>query len=297
MVYFTETDRKKEIGMHLSDKALLVHLSVSQWTARKLDKKATAIVSNKNVGNFNKTLLPTCNELGVIHKFTTEVRKAFYINTLPWGIDGTFILPSSNYLTYMNEFRTGRNKWLRYVDDLIAAYPQAVMDAERILNSGEHELFNPNEYPTAGELCSKFSMDIAVLPVPSSGDFRVELADAEFATIQSDIEQRVAESSAAAVKDVWQRLYDKVSWLHGRLADPKNAFHDATYKDAQDTCELLTRLNFTDDPNLEQMRKEMQQKLVKHHPESLRNDPVLRQDTADEAKAIMDKMSVFMGGL
>jgi hypothetical protein len=283
--------------MHLSDKALLVHLSVSQWTARKLDKKASAIISTKNVGNFNKTLLPTCNELGVIHTMTADIRKEFYRNTLPWGIEGTFILPSANYLSFMNDFRTSRNIWLDKVRTFITGYPQAVMDAQRILSAGSHDLYNPDDYPTASEISNKFRMDITVLPVPTAGDFRVELADAEFTSIQADIEQRVAESSAAAVKDVWQRLYDKVSWLQGRLADPKNVFHDATYKDAQDTCELLTRLNFTGDPNLEQMRKEMQNKLVKYHPDALRNDPVLRQDVADEAKKVMDKMSIFMGGL
>ena len=283
--------------MHLSDKALLVHLSVSQWTARKLDKKASAIISTKNVGNFNKTLLPTCNELGIIHTMTADIRKEFYRNTLPWGIEGTFILPSANYLSFMNDFRTSRNIWLDKVRTFITGYPQAVMDAQRILSAGSHDLYNPDDYPTVSEISNKFRMDITVLPVPTAGDFRVELADAEFTSIQADIEQRVAESSAAAVKDVWQRLYDKVSWLQGRLADPKNVFHDATYKDAQDTCELLTRLNFTADPNLELMRKEMQNKLVKYHPDALRNDPVLRQDVADEAKKVMDKMSIFMGGL
>jgi hypothetical protein len=44
------------------------------------------------------------------------------------------------------------------------------------------------------------------------------------------------------------------------------------------------------------MRQEVESKLIKH-PEALRNDPDLRRDTAAEAKAIMDKMSVFMGGV
>ena len=140
-------------------------------------------------------------------------------------------------------------------------------------------------------------MDLRVLPVPTAGDFRVELVAGEFESMKSDLEADLKEASTAAIKDVWQRLYDKVAWLQGRLADPKNTFNTSTYKDAQDTCELLTRLNFTDDPNLEAMRLEMQNKLVSYHPDALRNDPVLRQDTADEAKAIMDKMAVFMGGL
>ena len=60
---------------------------------------------------------------------------------------------------------------------------------------------------------------------------------------------------------------------------------------------LLPRLNFTDDPNLEAMRAEVEAKLIGHHPDALRNNLDLRQDAALEAKAIMDKMSVFMNGL
>jgi hypothetical protein len=44
------------------------------------------------------------------------------------------------------------------------------------------------------------------------------------------------------------------------------------------------------------MRRAVEDKLINHHPDSLRNDPDLRQDTADEARKIMDAMSVFMGG-
>ena len=45
------------------------------------------------------------------------------------------------------------------------------------------------------------------------------------------------------------------------------------------------------------MRREAEAKLFDVHPQALRNDPVLRTDTADKAKEIMDKMSVFMGGI
>jgi len=63
---------------------------------------------------------------------------------------------------------------------------------------------------------------------------------------------------------------------------------------AREICALLPRLNFTDDPNLESMRQEVEASLIKH-PDALRNDPDLRRDTAAQAKQIMDKMSVFMG--
>ena len=284
--------------MHLSDKALLVHLAISQWTARKLDKKATTELINlhgasMDSGRFNKSLLPTCNTLQRVHSETSIIRKDFYRNTLPWGIEGTFILPSANYLNFMTEFRKKRGQWESLVTDFLNEYEQAHLDAQHLLGS----LYNPKDYPTLDELTHKFNMGITVLPVPSKGDFRVELSDVEQDSVEKAIEERVAASSRAAMDDVWQRLYDKVTWLTDRLAKPENTFKDATYKDAQETCALLTRLNFTGDPNLEQLRRDAEAKLFNHHPESLRNDPDLQRDVLAEANEISRKMAAFMGGL
>ena len=284
--------------MHLSDKALLVHLGISQWTAKKLDKKASAEVARLNgatsdAGNYNKSLLPTCDKLTAVKQLTSDIRKEFYHNTLPWGIEGTFILPSDNYLSFMTEYRGKKARWDSLVADFIDGYEQAHLDAERLLSG----LYSSKDYPTVGELRLKFNMDLSVLPVPTAGDFRVELADGVVDEITANIEQRVAESSKAAIKDVWQRLYDKVSWLYGRLADVNTTFHDETYNDACELVKMLKRLNFTNDADLEQMRIEAERKLFAVHPQTLRNDPDVRIDTAAEAKAIMDKMGVFMGGL
>ncbi len=282
--------------MHLSDKALLVHLGVSEWVAKKLDKKASAEVALANgavskAGRYNKSLLPTCDLLEAVKTKTSAIRAKFYRNTLPWGIEGTYILPSANYLAFMTEFRKEKSQWESLVNDFLAEYPQARADAQQMLAG----LYNAKEYPSLGVLKKKFRMELSVLPVPTAGDFRVELANEEFSSIQADVEKRVAASSQAAMDDVWRRLYKKVEWLADRLSKPENTFHDATYQDARDTCAMLTRLNFTNDPDLETMRQEVEAKLVSHHPESLRNDPDLRNDTAAECKAIMDKMGAFMG--
>ena len=283
---------------HLSDRAVLVHLGVSQWTARRLDKRASAEIAklhgaDSRAGRYNKSLLPTCTSLAAVHQETTVIRKEFYQNTLPGGIEGTFILPSANYLPFMTEYRGKKGAWTHLTRTFFGEYEQGVLDAERLLGS----LFKASDYPTQAEMELKFNMDLTVLPVPTAGDFRAELTESEVGHITAEIEERVAQSSAAAVKDVWQRLFDKVSWLHGRLADPKTTFHDETYQDAKDLVSMLTRLNFTDDPELETLRSEAEKKLFSVHPQSLRNDPILRTDTAAEAKAIADKMAVFMGGM
>lgn len=282
--------------MNLNDRALLVQLSVSQWTARKYDKKATKEVADANgtttaVGRYNKSLLPMNDLLDNIHKKTTHIRQRYYDNTLPWGIDGTQMLPTSNYLQFMSDFRKERDEWNILVRNFVDHYDTLKEDAKRILGG----LYDPADYPSAVDIRQKFHMDMAVFPVPSA-DFRVSIASDELTRIQQDVERRVAEAQTNAMKDVWQRLFDRVKHMAEKLADPKAIFRDSMVENAREICALLPRLNFTDDPNLEALRQQVEASLIKH-PEALRNDPDLRRDTAAEAKAIMDKMSVFMGGL
>ena len=282
--------------MNLNDRALLVQLSVSQWTARKYDKKATKEVADANgtttaAGRYNKSLLPMNDLLDNIHKKTTHIRQRYYDNTLPWGIDGTQMLPTSNYLQFMADFRKERDEWNILVRNFVDHYDTLKEDAKRILGG----LYDPADYPSAVDIRQKFHMDMAVFPVPSA-DFRVSIASDELTRIQQDVERRVAEAQTNAMKDVWQRLFDRVKHMAEKLADPKAIFRDSMVENAREICALLPRLNFTDDPNLEALRQQVEASLIKH-PEALRNDPDLRRDTAAEAKAIMDKMSVFMGGL
>jgi hypothetical protein len=282
--------------MNLNDRALLVQLSVSQWTARKYDKKATKEVADANgtttaVGRYNKSLLPMNDLLDNIHKKTTHIRQRYYDNTLPWGIDGTQMLPTSNYLQFMSDFRKERDEWNILVRNFVDHYDTLKEDAKRILGG----LYDPADYPSAVDIRQKFHMDMAVFPVPSA-DFRVSIASDELSRIQQDVERRVKEAEQAALKDVWQRLFDRVKHMAEKLADPKAIFRDSMVENAREICAMLPRLNFSDDPNLEALRQQVEASLIKH-PEALRNDPDLRRDTAAEARAIMDKMSVFMGGL
>lgn len=284
--------------MHLSDKALLCNLSVRQWVARKLDKDASAQVARANnavgeSGRYNKSLLPSCNLLDKVKAKSAFIRAKFYKNTLPWGIEGTYILPSANYLAFMMDFRDEKNQWETLVKQFLDDYEDAQREAQHLLGN----LYNADDYPPLAMLARKFSMDMAIMPVPTAGDFRVELLDEEYKAIQEDVERRVAESSTAAMRDVWQRLYDRVEWLNNKLSDPEAVFRDTGYETCQEMCGLLTRLNFAEDPDLENMRRDAEAKLFRHHPESLRNDPDLRRDVAAESKAMMDKMSIFMEGL
>jgi len=281
--------------MKLTDKALLVQLSISQWSARKYDRKVTKEIltqhgASMGAGRFNKSLLPMNGYLDSVHKKATAIRQKYYTNTLPWGIEGTQMLPSANYLEFMTEFRKEKGEWESLVAEFISNYSRLKEDAKRLLPNG---LYNESDYPCDDSIHEKFNIDMAVFPVPSD-DFRVEIGDAELNNIQQDVERRVAEASEIAMADIWKRLYDRVKHMSEKLADPKAIFRDTMVENTRELCALLPRLNFADDPNLEDLRQQVEGSLLMH-PDALRNNPVLRDEKAQEAKDIMDKMSAFMG--
>lgn len=282
--------------MNLTDRALLVQLSISQWTARKYDRKATADIAAANsakmdAGRYNKSLLPMNDALTKVHKKTTQLRQKFYANTLPWGIEGTQMLPTSNYLAFMNEYRKDKADWERLVADFLQDYDKIRGDAQVILGS----LYDPDDYPSSLDVRLKFRIDMALFPVPAS-DFRVAIASDELSRIQQDVEQRVARAQTAAVREVWQRLYDRVRAIADKLADPKAIFRDSLVENAREICEVLPRLNFMDDPDLEAMRREVEAALIKH-PDTLRSNLGVRADTAKQAQDIASRMAVFMNGI
>lgn len=283
--------------MQLNDRALLVQLTVSQWTARKYDKRVTQQVTRFNqasedAGRFNKSLLPMNDYLDRVHSKSNAIRQDFYTNTLPWAMEGAQLLPTSNYLAFITKFRKEKAEWEALVQDFVFHYPMLKVQAARLLGT----MYADQDYPSEDQIASRFKMDIAIFPVPTN-DFRVELSGAEMSRIQQDIQGRLMQAQTLATRDVWQRLFERVEAIARQCGNPKGRIFDSMLEHARDLCDLLPRLNISDDPNLEAMRQEVEGKLASLSTDALRSDPSVRQTAADDATAIMDKMRAFMGGL
>src|SRR4249919_1385517 len=102
--------------MNLNDKALLTQIQISQWMGRKMDKAASREMTDakhatRGVARVHKDLLPGDTHLEVVHSVAGAIRAYYYENTLPWGMDGSKLLPSSNYLSFMPAFRSKVNNW------------------------------------------------------------------------------------------------------------------------------------------------------------------------------------------
>ena len=283
--------------MSIKNKALLVNLKISQMSGFKIDKGATEQVALNNnssmeAGRYNKNLFASTDLLSNIKSKTNDIRKKFYHNTLPWGLKGTHMLPSANFMDFSAEFRADKKEWFSLVDEFIVGIPKIKVDAPRVLG----KMYNEADYPTEEEARARFSMDMEITSIPDD-DFRVQgISDDELDTIRKDITNKVTTATEDAMNVAWQRLYDTVSHMAETLADPAKNFKNTLVENTQDICSVLTRLNVTDDPNLERLRQEVEASLTTTNPEVLRHDPDARRDTAEDAKAIMDKMGSFMRG-
>lgn len=277
--------------MSLSNRAMLVNLSVSQWTARKFDKSETQALArrhgtDKELARVNKSLLPFADSLAKVHTLTGAIRTEYYKRTLPWTQEGVQILKSDGYIDFTQWFNTARTEWLQAVDDFVMVYPALQADARLLLNS----LYRDEDYPDPAQVRAKFNIDIGFQPVPQAGDWRVDIGDDALETLRQQIEERVTASQGVAMQAAWQRVYDVVAKAHERLASPDAIFRDSLVDNAVELCRLLPSLNLTDDPQLEAMRYEIEGALCRHNPDTLRKAPDVRSEAAAKLKEIMDKM-------
>jgi len=281
----------------LSSRAMLVSLSISQWQARKFDRKETAELALRHgtateVARVNKCLLPGATALDAVHKKSTEIRHWYAQQTLPWTQDGIQILKATAYMDFTREMGQHQRDWWALVEDFVRDYPAMRHQAQSSLQS----LFKAEDYPTADEVRQKFDFKLNFSPVPDVKDWRVDVGDAERARLEAHIQQRLTDAHGVALKAAWKRVYDVLAKAHERLSDPENVFKNTLVENAVELCALLPSLNITDDPDLEAMRREIEASLCRQHPDTLRTDPVKRAATSDKMRDLLAKMGGFYGG-
>jgi len=281
---------------NLHQKAMLVGLAIHGWQARKYDRRISAEVSaahaaTQNAGRYNKHLLPqAAASYEAVHKKGREFRTFYYDNTLPWSKDGQRILPTKNYEQFAEGVRRFKREYKLLTEDFLREYPVLKEDARILLNG----MFNEADYPQVEEMRGKFWIDLETLPFPTAEDFRVNLAGNEVDRIRREIEERVRMELDKAGKDLWNRLRTAVDNMILRLSSPESKFHDTLVGNIRDIVDLIPRLNFVEDANLEAVRAKCAETLVVHNPQVLREDVGVRSLVAAQAKEISAMMDAYM---
>ncbi len=280
--------------------AMLVEFNASVWTARKLDKSTTdEVVTNKNAAakdaaRVNKHLLAGRTELDTVQQMIGRARNYVYDHTLPWSDSGLRLLPTVNFVSFNERMSQFEEEFESLVASFIGIYPTLITAQALALG----DMFKRDDYPTANEIMTKFAFRVGYLPVPTAGDFRVDIGNAAQEELKEKLNRMAEERVDAAMRDIRARLGEHLKRMSDRLTTDyiqgeakQRRFHDSLVDGALELCDLTKALNVVGDPSLEQARKSLEEALLGVTPNELRKNEHIRQDTKKAVDAILNKFS------
>lgn len=285
----------------IASSAVLIDLSISCWTGRKLDKRASNDVTAQNnaakgVANVHKKLLGDCAELDAVQKFAANARNAHYAMTMPWSDLGMRLCPTAKYIDANGYERTMtglQTEFFRLTEAFLSAYDWEIQNAQLKLGA----LFNAEEYPSRDSLASKFKFRFVAIPLPDAGDWRLDIGNEAAASMREQYEKFYSDQLNKAMADVWERAHDALTKMSERLDysddTTKKVFRDTLVTNVQEIVDLLGTMNVTNDPHMAEAHRRLDAAMQGITPDALREDVYLRAQTkrqVDDVRKIIDSL-------
>jgi hypothetical protein len=303
--------------------AMLGSLNISVWEARIQDKRtkdevlANKGAKSKKAASVSKNLFSECPELEAIKALRSEARVWFNSHTLPWDDNGNRLITTRQYLDVVGKAAEYETKFDGLVRAFVSTYSTAI--SKQAFEMGS--LFDRSEYPLADEVAAKFRFGLSLSPLPSSGDFRVDIGHEAQRVLAEQYERATAERVAGAVQDTWNRVRDQVSWVRERMEavlsyNPdeieevpttddtgtvvsveikkrrRPKLYDSMLEQGLELCKMLSDLNVTNDPRLEEARRDLERALTRVDMDSLKESPELQRATKQAMDDILDKFAL-----
>lgn len=280
--------------MSIVNECLVVNIHTGFWTGFRLDKEVSAQVTERanaddDTARVNKRLIPK-DAFKDVQRAISALRGHFYHNTLPWKDNGDRLLTRQKYLSFIQTHEKLVGEFNAAVEDFLThKYPRAVEQAGFRMGS----MFKPEDYPSVDVLRRRFYVTLDMDPVTEANDFRVRISVEADQRIRDDVEKALQERMTRALGDIWQRLNTTLGHFQQRMASD-GIFRDTTVRNLEELVESIPALNIFNDPNLDKIAKQIEDRIIGYEPKELRTDPGVRNLAAQQAQEIMDSMSGFM---
>ena len=279
----------------LDEKAVLVQLKRSMYSPYKLDEAESRAYG---AGNVNKHLFEgRSNRVRqTISKFS-DVRAYFNDNTVPWGT-GVRMLSIDYYFEFTSKLRVLIDDALAAADDLAANWDYEVQaDLDRLTKiaaaKGNPALANPDDYPEAEEIRAKFGIDVRYMPVPTAGDFRVNISDEDKASLQQQLEDAEDAAAKHVITEMMEPMQRAVEKLKVPIGQDGSIFRDSLIDNIVDVATRMDRANVSDDPAITDKIAELKSLATTYakNKDMLRSTPSVRQKAATQINDLVSKMA------
>ena len=280
--------------MSISASALLVELNISVWPASKIDREVTDKVNSdagavKGASQTKKNLFAGTSLRKDIADFAARVRLYHNKNTLPWADKGERMLPTALFMEYKQTMNGFAKTFELMCDNFFVEYPRLVADAPMALQG----LYKADDYPQIEEVREKFGFRRTVKPVPEAGDFRLDIPAGDLEEMKVEFIAQQEKKLAEAMREPWDRLHKTLLSMSEKLKDEgddaKKRYHDTLLTNPLELCDLLTKLNVTNDPKLEEARRQVETAMLGANMESIKEDADSRSELKSKVDAIINK--------
>jgi len=270
--------------MSLKEKVMIVNLTISQWSARKYDAKASKEVeaahNAREAGRFNKSLLQS-DTLKEIGKVANQMRTLHYEKTLPWGDNGDRVLSTEIYFEYITQVGQLTLAFNQAAEQFVSEYTNLKEDAKLRLNT----LYREDDYPAEWKIRDKFKAHVGFMPVAESDDLRVDMSEDVLIAMRGQITQEMNTRVGNAINEMLDRIRTAVKHMADTLTETDKVFRDSLVGNVQNLVETLPLLNFNNDVKVNDAIRIIGSLCV--DPDKLRNNPAFRKAIAGKAKQIL----------
>ena len=283
-------------NISLATSAILVEVSVSCWTAKKLSRKESEELTGnkkaaKKAAQVHKNLLADDARLDAIQKYAAEIRNWINVVTVPWSDSGIRLVATKQFMDFKKELDYRKSVFDRLVADFIQMYPTLI--SAQAFKLGD--MFDREEFPPPSEVASRFGVWYSFSPVPEAGDFRVDIANDIRDALASEYAEEYNRRVESINREHWSRLksmLDRMSRQLGKDENGKNRiFHASMVDNALELCDMLRDMNVTNDAELERARKEVHDAIVHVTADELRKSDDIRLDVKTQVDSILDKFN------
>ena len=282
--------------MGIANTSMLVNISISVWTGRKLDKQVSAEVdvaksTKTRAGNYHKNLFAGVDELAAVGKVAGKIRNWGMEQTLPWSDGGDRLLTMDNYTEYRRVLKDLEQEFDDAVHIFCSRYSTLISAQAFTMGS----LFDRTEYPDVTDIANKFSLRYTFSPVPEIGDWRIDANAEDKQELEEQYKKAYNDRLGATTKDLWDRLHGVLTHMADRLADApdgeRKIFRDSLLETPVKLCELLTRLNVANDPKLEAARKSLESAVCGIDAKDLRDSQGARLEVKTQVDEILKRFN------
>lgn len=248
----------------LNSSAMLVNMTIGNWTASKKDKNASQGlaaangINQKDLARAYKSLVDS-PKLDVIKSLIVRIHEINRNMTLDWAAK-LRLLTTANYANHVASVTKLEQEYWAAVDDFIDTdYQWQAADMQVKLG----KMYDVADYPSASDLRRKFYFKVEYFPVPSAGDFRVDLANDAQEVLRTHYETVYANAIDAAMKGLWDRLHTVVKGMSEQLTetqvkDPttgkikvtRGRIYDSRVDGMNDLVGMLDTCNIANDPDM-----------------------------------------------